>query len=80
MVPLQRVVRPSEPERLRRFVRIFDGCDTNGNFGIFLDGTTNVEVTLTVTDTETNQTRVYTNPLGHPFEAITDTSAFATCP
>lgn len=42
--------------------------------------TTNVEYTLTVTDTQTDEERVYGNPLGVQSPAITDTSAFATCP
>ena len=38
------------------------------------------QCTLTVTDTETGQTRSYDNPLGNCAPAVTDTSAFATCP
>ena len=35
---------------------------------------------LTVTDTATGASRVYENELGQVAQAITDTSAFATCP
>ena len=73
------------PNGFDAYVQLLDGCNTNGYFGIFLNGataagTTDIEVTMTVTDTQTNQVRVYENPLGHQFEAITDTQAFATCP
>jgi len=76
---------PLNPNGFDAYVQLFDECANNGHFWIFLNGataagTTDIEVTLTVTDTETNQTRDYGNPLGTPFEAITDTSAFATCP
>jgi hypothetical protein len=76
---------PLNPNGFDAYVQLFDECANNGHFWIFLNGataagTTDIEVTLTVTDTETNQTRDYGNPLGTPVEAITDTSAFATCP
>jgi hypothetical protein len=63
-------------------VKVLDACDLEGfnNFWVFIAGLTNVEVTLTVTDTQTNQTRAYTNPLGQAFLPVQDTSAFATCP
>ena len=64
-------------------VKVLDGCDSDAPFDswwVFFAATTNVEYTLTVTDTQTNQARVYGNPLGVQSPAITDTSAFATCP
>lgn len=63
-------------------VRVLDACDVRGSdhFWVFYASTTNVEYTLTVTDTLTDQVRVYDNPLGVQSPAITDTSAFATCP
>lgn len=39
----------------------------------------NVEVTITVTDTVTDEQKAYVNPLGHAFLPVLDTSAFATC-
>ncbi len=35
---------------------------------------------LTVTDTLAGASMSYSNPLGQPADAITDTAAFATCP
>ncbi len=68
-----------EPENWEMQVKVLDGCAINGHHWVFAAGTTNVEYTLRVTDTETGQVREYFNPLGQAAPAITDTSAFATC-
>ncbi len=68
-------------ENLEILVKMIDACNTTFNsFWVFAAGTTNVEFTLTVTDTETGVIKTYSNPLGNPANAITDTSAFLTCP
>ena len=69
-----------DPNGFDVFVQLLDRCSNNNNFWVFANGNTDVEVTLTVTDTQTNQTTTYFNPLGMASPAITDTSAFATCP
>ena len=61
-------------------IKVLDGCAINGRYWVFFAATTDVELTVTVTDTQENQTRVYTNPLNQAADAITDTGAFATCP
>ncbi len=61
-------------------LKVLDGCENNGNYWVFFAAVTNVEFTITVTDTQTDQQRVFVNPLGQAADAITDTSAFATCP
>ena len=62
-------------------VKILNGCSgANGHYWVFAAGLTNVGVTLTVTDLQVNQTRVFTNPDGTAFQPIQDTTAFATCP
>ncbi len=61
-------------------VKVIDGCHFNDHFWVFSAATTNVEFAMRVTDTETQQTREYFNPLGEAAPAITDTSALATCP
>ena len=61
-------------------LKMLDGCSDNGHFWVFAAAATTVEYTLTVTDTATGQSRVYGNELGQVAPAITDTSAFATCP
>ncbi len=61
-------------------VKVLDGCGLNDRYWVFLSGLTNVEVTITVTDTQTGQVKTYTNPLNRNFRPVFDTSAFATCP
>jgi hypothetical protein len=46
------------------------------DFWVFASGATNVEVTLTVTDTQTGQVVEYENEQGTPFEPIQDTRSF----
>ncbi|MCP3958277.1 MAG: hypothetical protein GY719_10540 [bacterium] len=58
-------------------VKVLDGCAVNERFWVFAAAATDVEYTLTVTDTETDQVREYVGPADR---AIADTAAFATCP
>jgi len=61
-------------------LKVLNGCGINNRYWVFLSGATDVQVTLTVTDTKTGSVKIYTNPLNHIFTTVTDTSAFATCP
>jgi len=61
-------------------IKVLDGCRVNSKYWVFAAATTNVEYTLRITDTEHGVTRTYFNRLGRSASAITDTSAFATCP
>jgi hypothetical protein len=61
-------------------VKVIDGCALNGRHWVFAAATTDVEYTLTVTDSLTGRTARYENPLGRRSPAFTDTEAFATCP
>ena len=63
-------------------VKVLDLCENPQfqNFWVFAAGLTDVEVTLTVTDTQSGQVKVYGNDLGVPFAPVLDTAAFATCP
>jgi hypothetical protein len=61
-------------------LKVLDGCGTNDHFWVFAAATTNVEFTITVTDTQEQKVSTYFNPLGTPAAPIQDTSAFATCP
>lgn len=71
-----------DPDNWELLVKVIDGCNIEGfnSFWVFAAGLTDVEVTMTVTDTQTNAVKSYTNPLGTPFQPIQDTQAFATCP
>jgi hypothetical protein len=69
------------PNNWEMLLKVLNACDLNPpRFWVFSAATTNVEFTLTVTDTETQQVKTYFNPLGNPAQPIQDTSAFATCP
>lgn len=69
------------PDNTELVVKVLDACDPPfDRFWVFAAGLTNVEVELTVVDTQANATRVYDNDLGTDFEPILDTDAFDTCP
>jgi len=56
-------------------VKALDGRPSNGKFWLFYGALSNVEYTLTVTDTQTGTIRTYRNPSGR-FASVADTSAF----
>jgi hypothetical protein len=60
-------------------IKVLDACGLSSNFWVYAGGLTNVEATVTVTDTTTGQTRVYLNPLGTPILPIQDTGHFFVC-
>jgi len=68
------------PNNLEFLLKIVNGCSLNNNYWVFFAATTDVEFTVTVVDTQNGMQKVYTNPLGQPADAVTDTAAFATCP
>ncbi len=70
------------PDNTELLVKVLDACDFPGgaNYWVFAAGLTNVEVSLSVTDTATDEARFYTNPSGASFQPILDTTAFSTCP
>lgn len=68
------------PDNREFLVKVINGCSINDRYWVFFAATTNVEYTLTVTDTEAGTSKQYTNPLGTPAAPVQDTSAFATCP
>ncbi|HXT21273.1 MAG TPA: alpha/beta fold hydrolase [Thermoanaerobaculia bacterium] len=61
-------------------VKLLDGCALNQRYWVFAAGTTDVGVTLTVTDTLRGGSKSYTHARGTPFTPVLDTGAFATCP
>jgi hypothetical protein len=68
------------PRNSEVLIKVLNNCSFNNRFWVFAAATTNVEYTITVTDTQTSAVRTYFNPLGNPAQPIQDTSAFATCP
>ena len=63
-------------------IKVVNACAFPGapRYWVFAGGLTNVQVVLTVTDTQNGTTRTYTNPQNTAFAPIQDTDAFATCP
>ncbi|HEX4962415.1 MAG TPA: alpha/beta hydrolase-fold protein [Thermoanaerobaculia bacterium] len=68
------------PDNWELLVKVIDGCALNGKYWVFSAATTDVHYVLTVADTATGRVVRYENPAGKAAAAITDTSAFATCP
>jgi hypothetical protein len=60
--------------------KVLNACSFSGHQWVFAGGLTNVEVTTTVTDTQTGAQKTYVNALNHPFQPLQDTAAFSTCP
>lgn len=56
-------------------VKTLDGRGINGKWWVFYGALSNVEYTITVTDTTTGAVKVYTNPQG-TLASVADTSAF----
>lgn len=69
-----------DPNNWEVLGKLLNGCTINNHFWFLAAATTNVQYTMTVTDTQTGLEKVYSNPLGNASPAIIDTSAFATCP
>jgi hypothetical protein len=63
------------PANVELMVKVLDARPVNGNFWVFYGALTNVQFTLTVTDSLTGAFQVYTNPL-NTFASVGDTSAF----
>jgi hypothetical protein len=62
-------------------IKVLDACAPPfERFWVFASGLTDVQVTLTVTDTETGAQRIYFNPQDRDFPPVLDTAAFDTCP
>ena len=68
------------PASFELMIKIVDGCSLNNRYWVFLAALTNVEFHVTVYDTWADTTKIYDNALGVSAAAITDTSAFQTCP
>lgn len=63
------------PENIELLIKVIDGRAVNGSFWLFHGSASNVQYTVTVTDTEADVRKVYTNPLGR-FGSDGDIEAF----
>jgi hypothetical protein len=61
-------------------VKALNGCGLNNRFWVFSAATTNVFYRMEVLDVVGARQKIYFNYPGPPAPAVTDTSAFATCP
>ncbi len=61
-------------------VKVLNACSFDDRYWVFASGLTNVEVQITVTDTQAGKARRYFNPQGKAFAPVQDVRAFATCP
>ena len=69
-----------DPTNIEVVVKVLNGCSINRRAWVFAGGLTNVNVTMTVADTQTGLVETYLSPAGIPFQPIQDTSAFSPCP
>ncbi len=62
-------------QNVELMVKVLDSRAVNGNFWVYYGGLTNLEYTLTVTDTATGAVKTYANPAGR-FASAGDLTAF----
>ena len=60
-------------------LKVLKACGVNQKYWVFAGGLTDVQVDITVTDTQAGTVRTYHNPQGTAFQPIQDTSAFDSC-
>jgi hypothetical protein len=68
------------PNNWEMLIKVLDGCTSTAHYWVFFAATTDVQFVVTVTDTQTGKVKTYFNPQGFSADAVTDTTAFATCP
>jgi hypothetical protein len=64
-----------DPSNLELTVKVLDGRSINGHFWVFYGALSNVQYTITVTDTQTGAMRIYTNPQ-NTMASVGDVAAF----
>lgn len=67
-------------ENIEIFAKVLNGCAVNSRYWVFSAAATDVEYTLSVTDSKTGTVKTYFHAGGTQTVGITDTNAFATCP
>ncbi len=65
---------------IEMILKVLNACGLNNRYWIFAAATTDVEYTITVTDTQRGTVKTYFHAQGTAAPAITDTDAFASCP
>jgi len=64
-----------DPDNIELVVKVLDGRAVNGHFWVFYGALTDVEYTVLVRDTETDEVKTYHNPAGQ-LRSRADTAAF----
>jgi plastocyanin len=67
-------------DNIEMLIKLLDGCTVDNAYWVFFAATTNVQFTVTVTDTQSGMSKVYSNALNQAALPVQDTGAFATCP
>jgi concanavalin A-like lectin/glucanase superfamily protein len=68
------------PTNWEVMVKVLNGCGLNSRYWVFSAATTNVFYRMEVFDVARGAQKIYFNYPGPPAPAVTDVSAFATCP
>ena len=61
-----------EPDNLELSLKVLDACSFDGHFWIFVAGTTDLGVDITIRDSVTTQMSQYSNPAGELFRSVRD--------
>ncbi len=69
-----------DPQNVEIILKVLNACAVNNRYWVFAAGMTNVEYTLTVTDTQTGKTWSFDNPMNRPAPPVQDTLTFDVCP
>ena len=69
-----------DPANVELVTKVLNGCALTSAYWVFAGGLTNVEVVLTVVDTQTGGAAFYYRFPGPAFDPVQDTEALATCP
>jgi hypothetical protein len=65
-----------DAQNVEMLIKVLDACQVFGNHWVFFAATTNVDFTVTVTDTRTGVVKQYTNPAGKAASPVQDTFTF----
>ncbi len=68
------------PDKWEVLAKTLNACSLYNRYWVFFSSTTNVYYRMEVFDVVGGANKIYFNSAGPPAPAITDTSAFATCP
>jgi plastocyanin len=69
------------PSNIEMLIKVLNACTfSTPRYWVFYAATTNVQLVVTVTDSQTGKVKTYFNPLNNTAAPVQDVNAFATCP